>query len=35
TFGNSIYGRTPLDAVKIAKNICEGKSWEEARKELC
>lgn len=35
TFGNSVYGRTPLDAVKIAKNICEGKSWEEARKELC
>jgi Predicted cobalamin binding protein len=34
TFGNSVYGKTPLDAVKIAKKICAGKSWEEARKEL-
>lgn len=34
TFGNSIYGKTPLDAVKIAKKICAGKSWKEARKEL-
>ncbi|MDW5549682.1 cobalamin-dependent protein [Methanosarcina sp.] len=34
TFSNSIYGRTPLDAVKIAKKVCEGKSWEEVRKEL-
>lgn len=34
TFGNSIYGKTPLDAVKIAKKICAGKSWKETRKEL-
>ncbi len=34
TFGNSVYGKTPLDAVKIAKKICAGKSWEEVRKEL-
>jgi methylated-thiol--corrinoid protein len=34
TFGNSIYGKTPLDAVKIAKKICEGKSWKEVRKDL-
>lgn len=34
TFGNSIYGKTPLDAVKIAKKICAGKNWKEARKEL-
>ena len=34
TFSNSIYGKTPLDAVKIAKKICAGKSWKEARQEL-
>ena len=34
TFGNSIYGKTPLDAVKIAKKICAGNNWKEARKEL-
>lgn len=34
TFSNSVYGKTPLDAVKIAKKICAGKSWEEAREEL-
>ncbi len=34
TFSNSIYGKTPLDAVKIAKKICAGKNWKEARKEL-
>ena len=34
TFCNSIYGKTPLDAVKIAKNICAGKNWKEVRKEL-
>jgi methylated-thiol--corrinoid protein len=34
TFGNSIYGKTPLDAVKIAKKICEGKNWKEVRKDL-
>jgi methylated-thiol--corrinoid protein len=34
TFANSVYGRTPLDAVKIAKKVCAGKSWKEARKEL-
>jgi methylated-thiol--corrinoid protein len=34
TFGNSIYGKTPLDAVKIARKICAGKNWKEVRKEL-
>ncbi len=34
TFGNSVYGKTPLDAVKIAKKICAGKNWKEVRKEL-
>jgi len=34
TFGNSVYGKTPLDAVKIAKKICEGKNWKEVRKDL-
>ncbi len=34
TFGNSVYGKTPLDAVKIAKKICAGKNWKETRKEL-
>lgn len=34
TFSNSIYGKTPLDAVKIAKKICAGKNWKEVRKEL-
>ncbi|HEY3361065.1 MAG TPA: cobalamin-dependent protein [Methanosarcina sp.] len=34
TFGNSVYGKTPLDAVKIAKEICAGKNWKEVRKDL-
>jgi methylated-thiol--corrinoid protein len=34
TFGNSIYGRSPLDAVKIATEVCSGKDWKEARKTL-
>jgi methylated-thiol--corrinoid protein len=34
TFSNSIYGKTPLDAVNIAKHVCAGKSWKEVRKEL-
>lgn len=34
TFCNSVYGKTPLDAVKIAKNICAGKSWKEVRNDL-
>lgn len=34
TFGNSVYGKTPLDAVKIAKEICAGKDWKEVRKRL-
>jgi methylated-thiol--corrinoid protein len=34
TFSNSIYGKTPLDAVNIAKKVCAGKSWKEVRKEL-
>ncbi|WP_410507198.1 cobalamin-dependent protein [Methanosarcina hadiensis] len=34
TFCNSVYGKTPLDAVKIAKNICAGKNWKEVRKDL-
>lgn len=34
TFSNSIYGRTPLDAVKIAKMVSQEESWEDARKAL-
>jgi methylated-thiol--corrinoid protein len=34
TFSNSVYGKTPLDAVKIAKKICAGKSWKEVRREI-
>lgn len=34
TFGNSIYGKTPLDAVRIAKKICKGENWKEVRMEL-
>lgn len=34
SFSNSIYGRTPLDAVKIAKLVSQEMSWEDARKEL-
>jgi methylated-thiol--corrinoid protein len=34
TFNNSIYGRSPLDAVKIATGVCSGKDWEETRKAL-
>lgn len=34
TFGNSVYGKSPLDAVKIATAVCSGKDWKEARKAL-
>lgn len=34
TFSNSVYGKTPLDAVKIAKKVCAGKSWKEVRREI-
>ncbi len=34
TFGNSIYGKSPLDAVKIATEVCTGKDWKETRKAL-
>lgn len=34
TFCNSVYGKTPLDAVKIAKDICAGKNWKEVRNTL-
>lgn len=34
TFENSIYGKSPLDAVKIAQAIAAGKNWEEVRKEM-
>jgi methylated-thiol--corrinoid protein len=34
TFSNSVYGKTPLDAVKIAKKICAGKNWKEVRREV-
>lgn len=34
TFSNAVYGKTPLDAVKIAKEICAGKNWKEVRKDL-
>jgi len=34
TFGNSIYGKSPLDAVKIATEICSGKDWKAARQAL-
>jgi len=34
TFVNSIYGKSPLDAVKIATEVCGGKDWKEVRKEL-
>ncbi|MDW5563268.1 MAG: corrinoid protein [Methanomassiliicoccus sp.] len=34
TFGNSVYGRSPLDAVKIASEICSGKDWKETRNAL-
>ena len=32
TFSNSIYGKSPLDAVKIAQAVTSGKDWEEIRK---
>jgi methylated-thiol--corrinoid protein len=31
TFDNSIYGKSPVDAVNIASAICNGKGWKEAR----
>lgn len=34
TFSNSVYGKTPLDAVKIAKKVCEGMNWKKVRKDL-
>lgn len=34
TFSNSIYGKSPLDAVKIATEVCSGKDWKETRKAL-
>ena len=34
TFTNSIYGKSPLDAVKIAQAITSGKDWEEVRKVM-
>lgn len=34
TFSNSIYGKSPLDAVKIAQAVVSGKNWEEVRKEM-
>jgi methylated-thiol--corrinoid protein len=34
TFGNSIYGKSPLDAVKIATEVCSGKDWKAARQAL-
>lgn len=34
TFSNSIYGKSPLDAVKIAQAIVSGKTWEDIRKEM-
>jgi len=32
TFSNSVYGKSPLDAVKIAQAVAAGKDWEEIRK---
>ncbi|MDL2261349.1 cobalamin-dependent protein [Methanimicrococcus sp. OttesenSCG-928-J09] len=34
TFTNSIYGKSPLDAVKIAQAVAAGKDWEVVRKEM-
>jgi methylated-thiol--corrinoid protein len=34
TFNNAVYGKGPLDAVKIAKAIAAGKTWEDIRKEM-
>ncbi|WP_019177442.1 cobalamin-dependent protein [Methanomassiliicoccus luminyensis] len=34
TFGHAIYGRSPLDAVKIATEVCSGKDWKEVREKL-
>jgi methylated-thiol--corrinoid protein len=34
TFGHSIYGRSPLDAVKIATEVCSGKDWKEIKDKL-
>lgn len=31
TFTNSIYGKSPLDAVNISNQIMDGKTWEEIR----
>ncbi|WNY24777.1 cobalamin-dependent protein [Methanolapillus millepedarum] len=32
TFSNAVYGKSPLDAVKIAKAVTSGKKWDEIRK---
>ena len=34
TFSNSIYGKSPLDAVKIAQGIVSGKDWVDVRSEM-
>ena len=34
TFSNSIYGKSPLDAVKIAQIIVSGKNWVDVRSEM-
>jgi methylated-thiol--corrinoid protein len=34
TFNNAIYGKSPIDAVKIAQEVCAGKDWKEVRKSL-
>jgi methylated-thiol--corrinoid protein len=34
TFDNSIYGKSPVDAVTIAQEVCAGKDWKEVRKKL-
>jgi methylated-thiol--corrinoid protein len=34
TFDNAIYGKSPIDAVKIAQEVCAGKDWKEVRTSL-
>ncbi|WNY26926.1 cobalamin-dependent protein [Methanolapillus ohkumae] len=34
TFSNAVYGKSPLDAVNIAKSVKKGKKWDEIRKEM-
>lgn len=34
TFSNSVYGKSPLDAVKIAQAIVSGKDWQTVRNEM-